>query len=77
MSPRDRDRLEQSRYITILLMRASGVIVMVLGLWIWNGNILRPGGWPMLGIPLFISGFLESLILPQWLAQRWRTPPER
>lgn len=77
MTPQDREQLERSRYVMILLMRASGALVMVLGLWIWHGNILRGGGWPALGIPLFVSGFLESLVLPQWLAQRWRTPPER
>jgi hypothetical protein len=48
---------------------------MLIGLWIWHGDIARVGGWPAAGAPLFLLGFVESLLLPKYLAKRWRTPP--
>lgn len=76
MSPEDRERLAKSRWQTLQLLRFTGIIVMILGFWIWAGDILRIGGWPMLGIPLVALGSFEALVLPQILAQRWKSPPE-
>lgn len=76
MSPQDRERLAKSRWQTIQLFRFTGVIVMILGLWIWAGDVLRIGGWPALGIPLFALGSFEAIVLPTILAHRWKTPPE-
>ncbi|ARS29150.1 hypothetical protein [Sphingomonas sp. KC8] len=76
MTPDERDRLARTRYTILSAMRASGVLLMILGLWIWNGDILQAGGLPIAGIPLFALGFAEALLLPQILARKWRTPPE-
>lgn len=76
MTPDERDQLARTRYAILSAMRASGVLLMLLGLWIWNSDILQEGGWPMVGMPIFAAGFFESLILPQIFARKWRTPPE-
>lgn len=76
MKPDAGDQLARTRYAILSALRASGVLLMVLGLWIWNSDILRDGGWPLVGVPLFALGFFESLILPQIFARKWRTPPE-
>lgn len=76
MTPDERDQLARTRYVILSALRASGVLLMVMGLWIWNSDILREGGWPTVGVPLFALGFVESLILPQIIARKWRTPPE-
>lgn len=75
MSPKDQERLVKSRYQSIQLCRFTGVIVMILGMWIWTGDILREGGWMALGMPLFLLGVFEALWLPIILARRWKTPP--
>lgn len=75
MTPQERDRLAATRFAILSAMRASGVVLMLLGLWIWHGGLLRPGGWPAVGAPLFLLGFAESLLLPIVLAKRWRSPP--
>jgi hypothetical protein len=75
MTPAERDRLAATRFTLLSAMRASGVVVMLIGLWIWHGDIARVGGWPAAGAPLFLLGFVESLLLPKYLAKRWRTPP--
>lgn len=76
MSPQDRERLAKSRFQTLQLLRFTGLIVTILGLWIWAGDILREGGWPALGIPLVALGTFESIVLPQILSQRWKSPPK-
>ncbi|WCT71921.1 hypothetical protein PQ455_09665 [Sphingomonas naphthae] len=74
LSPEDRFRLERTRFAIISAMRASGVVLMLFGLWIWVGDLMRAGGVPAVGFPIFALGFAESLIVPQILARRWRTP---
>ncbi len=76
MTPDQREHLARTRYMILSAMRASGALLMVLGLWIWYSDILRDGGMPTVGAPLFVLGFFESLILPQIFARKWRTPPE-
>ncbi|MEH3106020.1 MAG: hypothetical protein PGN09_01650 [Sphingomonas fennica] len=74
MTQDEADRLARSRYVAITVARAAGTVIMLLGLWIWLGDILRQGGWPLVGVPLFVVGFVESLILPRLLIRRWRSP---
>jgi hypothetical protein len=37
---------------------------------------MRPGGWIQVGLPLAIIGVLISFLGPNFLARKWRTPPE-
>lgn len=72
MTPAD---YEARRRLTLLsLSRATGVILMLLGMWAWHGNVIRSGGWPELGIPLFVCGLIASFIVPHVLMRRWRSP---
>lgn len=74
MRREDEERLERTRFAILSAARASGAVLMLIGLWIWHGNFVRQGGFIALGAPLFFLGFVESLILPQLLARRWRSP---
>jgi hypothetical protein len=76
MTPEDREFLAKSRWQTMQLLRFTGIIVMIIGMWIWAGDILRIGGWPMLGIPIFALGIFEALVLPVILAKRWKSQPD-
>jgi hypothetical protein len=75
MTREEQDRMARSRFATISASRAAGVCMMLLGMWIWWGDGVREGGYTPVGFPLFALGFFVSLILPQLLARRWRTPP--
>lgn len=77
MTRDEQDRLARSRFTMLSAMRAGGVVTMLLGMWIWWGNVLREGGHTPIGFTLFAIGFAASLIVPQILARRWRTPPPR
>jgi hypothetical protein len=77
MTPDQRERLERTRFAILSAARASGAVLMLIGLWIWHGDIVREGGFPAVGGPLFLLGFAESLILPQILVRKWRSPRQR
>ena len=77
MTDSEREALARTRYGILSAARASGVILMLLGIWLWNGDMLREGGMPIVGVPIFVFGALESLVLPQILARRWRSPREK
>jgi hypothetical protein len=66
----------RNRFILINLVRIGGTLVVLLGLLIWESDIVRDGGWPAVGLPLALLGLLASFGGPQWLASKWRTPPE-
>ncbi|MDB5663030.1 MAG: hypothetical protein JWN59_1368 [Sphingomonas bacterium] len=74
MTPDEQDRLARARFAMLSAMRAGGVVTMLLGMWIWWGDVIRTGGYPLVGLPLFVISFFNSLILPQIFARRWRSP---
>ncbi len=74
LPPAEQERLAKVRFAIISAAKASGVVLMLFGLWIWIGDLWRPGGFTALGLPLFAIGMFESLVLPRILAARWRTP---
>lgn len=77
MTPEQQEALSRTRFAILSATRASGVVLMLFGLWIWYGDLLAEGGSPKVGVLLFAAGFAESLLLPQWLTRRWRSGPPR
>ncbi len=75
LPPADQERLARVRFTIISAARVSGLVLMLFGLWIWYGDLLDTGGNARVGSILFVAGFAESLVLPQILVRRWRTPP--
>ncbi|HZF43877.1 MAG TPA: hypothetical protein VEZ48_10760 [Sphingomonadaceae bacterium] len=64
----------RARFFALSTVRFAGVGLVMLGMAIWLGDLLRPGGWPAVGAPLFLAGVAATLLLPKSLARRWRTP---
>ncbi|CAA9529697.1 MAG: hypothetical protein AVDCRST_MAG91-2849 [uncultured Sphingomonadaceae bacterium] len=77
MTTDDADRLARTRFFTLSAARFAGVGLVFLGMAIWLGDLLRPGGWPAVGVPLFLLGAAATLFLPRLLARRWRSPDVR
>jgi hypothetical protein len=65
----------RNRFIIINLVRIGGTLLVLFGLLVWQGDLVRPGGWPDLGIPMMLLGLLASFGGPHYLTSRWRTPP--
>lgn len=70
MNPNVDEQRERGRFAVLTLLRATGVIMMMIGIVL----IVRPfPGLPeFLGQLLFLLGVIESLALPPLLARRWR-----
>lgn len=64
----------RNRFFMMQVMRLAGLGAMMLGLAVWHGDLVRPGGDILLGLPLTLLGIAVTAIGPQWLARRWRTP---
>jgi hypothetical protein len=63
------------RFIIINLVRIGGTAIVLLGLAIWQSNLVRPGGWPSVGLPMALLGLIISFPGAHALVRRWRTPP--
>lgn len=74
MTLSDEDRTARSRFLALTLIRLGGIALLMFGILVWRTDLLRDGGWPAIGIPLALIGFVESLLLPKFVASRWRTP---
>ncbi len=75
MTPSEDEALWRNRFITINLVRIGGTAVVLLGLFILNGDLIQEGGSIALGIPLALIGLAISFGGPKWLSEKWRTPP--
>lgn len=64
----------RNRFIMIQLSRIGGTVVALLGVLLWQSDVLVEGGHIM-GFPLALVGLAASFGAPLWLARRWRTPP--
>jgi len=67
--------LWRNRFILINLVRIGATIVVLLALLLWQSDVFVEGG-TIIGFPLAIAALVVSFFGPQWLARRWRTPPE-
>jgi protein-S-isoprenylcysteine O-methyltransferase Ste14 len=72
MTPNDNDDLWRNRFIAVNLVRIGGTIVVLIGLAIWQTNVVRPGGIPALGLPLALIGLVASFWGPVALSRHWK-----
>jgi len=72
MTPNENDDLWRNRFIAVNLVRIGGTIVVLVGLAIWQTNMLRQGGIPALGLPLALIGLVASFWGPVALTRHWK-----
>ena len=62
----------RNRFITMQLTRIGGTVVVLIGLFIWYGDLVVEGGTILLGLPLALIGLVISFWGPKWLSRKWR-----
>lgn len=67
----DNDAVWKKRFHTFALVRLAGVALFLLGIGIAFSDLVRPGGWPLVGILLAIAGAIEAVIAPRILKRSW------
>ncbi len=71
MTPVDEDTW-RNRFITMQLTRIGGTVIVLIGLFIWYGDLVVEGGTILLGLPLALIGLVISFWGPKWLSRKWR-----
>lgn len=61
----------RKRFQVFALVRVLGVATFLLGVAIAYGDLLRPGGWPLVGGILAICGVIDAVFAPKLLKRMW------
>jgi hypothetical protein len=59
------DEEAKRQFIIFAILRIGGVLLFLLGVAIAFTDLLRPGGWRLLGGILVIVGTIEAVISPR------------
>ena len=65
------EALWKKRFHMFALLRLAGVALFLLGIAIAYSDLVRPGGWPVLGAIIGIIGALDAIIAPRLLKRSW------
>ena len=65
------DEVYRKRFHIFALVRLFGLGMFLLGIAIAYSDLLRPGGWKLLGGLLAIFGALDAVLAPRLLKKAW------
>jgi hypothetical protein len=66
------DDLWRKRFQLFMLVRLFGVAMFLLGIAIAYTDLLRPGGWPLVGGLITIAGAIDAVFAPKLLRKMWQ-----
>ena len=70
------ETLWRNRFIAVNMMRIGATLVVLLGLAIWQTDLVVPGGsW--LGMPITFVALITSFWGPIYLSRRWGKPKDQ
>lgn len=67
----DDDEIWKKRFRLFAIIRLAGVALFLLGIAVAFSDLVRTGGWPLLGGVLAITGAVEAVIAPRILKRSW------
>lgn len=67
----DNDQLWRTRFLAFTLVRLAGLALFLIGIAIAFSDLVRPGGWPLLGGLMAIAGAIDALFAPRVLKRAW------
>lgn len=65
------DQLWRSRFLAFTLVRLAGLLLFLAGVVIAFSDLVRPGGWPLLGGLMAIAGAIDAVLAPRLLRRAW------
>ena len=63
--------LWRRRFQLFLAIRLFGLLTFLLGLAIAFSDLVRPGGWKLLGGILVVIGVVDAVVAPRVLKKGW------
>ena len=70
-APMDDEAVWKRRFLVFTLVRLAGLAIFFLGLAIAFGNVVREGGWPLVGLPIAVIGLLDAVFSAKILRKSW------
>lgn len=71
------DDIWRKRFQLFLLVRLFGLATFLVGIAIAYSDLLRPGGWPLVGGLITIAGALDAVFAPRLLKKLWAEQDKR
>ena len=65
------ERVWKQRFLLFTAVRIAGLVVFLLGVAVAFTDLLRPGGWPLVGGILVICGVIDAVVAPKILKREW------
>lgn len=65
------EALWKKRFHLFALLRLAGLATFLLGMAVLLTDLLRPGGWPLVGGILVAVGVIDAVIAPRILKRSW------
>lgn len=65
------EELWKKRFLIFTVARLFGLALVVLGIAIGFSDLLRPGGWPVVGFVIALMGAIDALFSPRLLKKMW------
>jgi hypothetical protein len=63
--------LWRRRFQIFILVRLFGLAVVLTGIFVIYTDLLREGGWPVVGAILAIMGAVDAVFAPKMLRKLW------
>lgn len=67
-----KDDIWRKRFQIFMLVRLAGVATFLLGIAIAYSDLIRPGGWPLVGGLITIAGAIDAVFAPKLLKKMWQ-----
>jgi hypothetical protein len=71
------DEEAKRQFIIFAILRVGGLVLFLLGIAIAFTDLLKPGGWKLLGGILVIVGTIEAVISPRLVKRSMARPDEK
>ena len=65
------------RFYLFMGARLFGLAVFLTGMAVMFTDLLRPGGWPVVGSILIILGLFDAVLAPNLLKKQWKKDDEQ
>lgn len=60
------------RFHLFMAARLFGLATFLAGIAVYFTDVLRDGGWPMVGWILIVAGLIDALVAPRLLKKQWQ-----
>jgi hypothetical protein len=67
----------KKRFLIFSLARLFGLAMILLGIAVAYSDLLRPGGWPVVGFVIALMGVIDALLSPRLLKKMWEEEDKR